>query len=349
MRRRFSISTIVVACCLTTYDSLLSLFPGEIKQIGRREKGWRRTINRLPLSQFPQIYLYEFPRCRRVSSRLEAKSMEIEVSCSSDDTLSKVNRVDLDSIRVKRKTLQNLLEDCQRALELLNLTDNTTPGGDEIGDDSSDGVGQQSDSPDSEEFSSSSDPGDPEADKYKLISEREHENIKACDSIHDSVTCFLAQFYDLIKSRVECQDFREKIELAQVSVSQDLAEVGSSWDVVSEDDVWGEGTIAQTDEDYVVVREEDIADGIACFMATYLSSLKQTKDISPDQLQKALSTMFSVKKRKGKLRKAWEGSKVIYNVASWSATAIGIYQNPMILSIASKAFWVSCKAISKLV
>ena len=37
----------------------------------------------------------------------------------------------------------------------------------------------------------------------------------------------------------------------------------------------------------------------------------------------ALSTMFSVKKRKGRLRKAWEGSKVIYNVASWSATAIG--------------------------
>uniref|UniRef100_A0A0D3DMR1 Uncharacterized protein n=2 Tax=Brassica oleracea var. oleracea TaxID=109376 RepID=A0A0D3DMR1_BRAOL len=103
------------------------------------------------------------------------------------------------------------------------------------------------------------------------------------------------------------------------------------------------------EDDYVVVREEDVADGIACFMVTYLSSLEQTKDISPDQLQKALSTMFSVKKRKGKLRKAWEGSKVIYNVASWSATAIGIYQNPMILSIASKAFWVSCKAISKLV
>ncbi|XP_024005893.1 uncharacterized protein LOC18030576 isoform X1 [Eutrema salsugineum] len=275
--------------------------------------------------------------------------METEVSCSTHDTESKVNRVDLDSIRVKRKTLQNLLEDCQRALELLNLAD-TSPGGDDIGgfqDDNSDRVGQQSDSPDSDEFSSS-DPGDPEADK-NLISERGYENLKACGWIHDSVTCFLAQFYDLIKSRVECQDFREKIELAQVSVSQDLAEDGSSWDVVSEEDIWGEGTMGQTEEDYVVVREEDIADGIACFMATYLSSLKQTKDISPDQLQKALSTMFSVKKRKGKLRKAWEGSKVIYNVASWSATAIGIYQNPMILSIASKAFWVSCKAISKLV
>lgn len=43
------------------------------------------------------------------------------------------------------------------------------------------------------------------------------------DSIHDSVICLLVQFYDLIKSRVECNDFREKIELAQVSVPQDLA------------------------------------------------------------------------------------------------------------------------------
>ncbi|KAL0659704.1 hypothetical protein Bca4012_080289 [Brassica carinata] len=241
--------------------------------------------------------------------------MEIEVSSSTPD--DSVNRVVLDSIRVKRKTLQNLLEDCQRALELLNLAE-TGPGGDGI-EASGSQEEDNSDSPErEEEFSSSSDQGDPETDKL----------------------------YDLIKSRVEGHDFREKIELAQVSLLQDLPEDGSTWDVVSEDDVWGEG---ETEDDYVLVREEDIADGIACFMATYLSSLKQTKDISPDQLQKALSTMFSVKKRKGNLRKAWEGSKVIYNVASWSATAIGIYQNPMILSIASKAFWVSCKAISKLV
>ncbi|XP_009109244.1 uncharacterized protein LOC103834901 isoform X2 [Brassica rapa] len=223
--------------------------------------------------------------------------MEIEVSSSTR----------LDSIRVQRKTLQNLLQDCQRALQLLNLSD-------------SDRVGQHSDSPDREEELSSSESRDPETDKL----------------------------YELIKSRVECHDFRDRLELAQASLLlQDLPADGSSWDVVSEDDIlWGDKSM---EDDYVVVREEDVADGIACFMVTYLSSLEQTKDISPDQLQKALSTMFSVKKRKGKLRKAWEGSKVIYNVASWSATAIGIYQNPMILSIASKAFWVSCKAISKLV
>ncbi|KAF8048854.1 hypothetical protein N665_2372s0008 [Sinapis alba] len=203
--------------------------------------------------------------------------MEIEESSSTTH---------LESILVQRKTLQNLLHDCQRALQQIDVDNN-------------DRVGKHSDSPDrKEELSlSSSDSGDPEADKL----------------------------YDLIKSRVECHDFRDRLQLAQASLLlQDIAgiaaaEDGSSWDVVSDDDlnIWG------MEDDYVVVREEDIADAIASFMVTYLSSLEQTKDVSPDQLQKALSTMFSVKKRKGKLRKAWEGSKVIYNLASWSASAIG--------------------------
>jgi len=47
------------------------------------------------------------------------------------------------------------------------------------------------------------------------------------------------------------------------------------------------------------------------------------QDLTPDQLQQALSKTFSAKKRKGKLQKAWDGTKVIYNVASWSATAVG--------------------------
>lgn len=51
-------------------------------------------------------------------------------------------------------------------------------------------------------------------------------------------------------------------------------EDGSSWDVVSEDDLISGG---MEDDDYVVLREEDITDAIASFMVTYLSSLDQTK------------------------------------------------------------------------
>ena len=38
----------------------------------------------------------------------------------------------------------------------------------------------------------------------------------------------LVQLYDLIKSRVEGHDFREKIELAQVSLLQDLPGINTS-------------------------------------------------------------------------------------------------------------------------
>ena len=55
------------------------------------------------------------------------------------------------------------------------------------------------------------------------------------------------------------------------------AEEGSSWDMVSDNDLWEGGNVDADEEDYFVVRQEDIVDGIACFMAAYLLSLKETK------------------------------------------------------------------------
>ncbi|XP_058221289.1 uncharacterized protein LOC131331386 isoform X2 [Rhododendron vialii] len=221
-----------------------------------------------------------------------------------------LNRVgsEKDRLRVKRKTLEAVLQNCQRALELLGNADDCGGGNDD------------------------GDCSDSDVDAAEA-SGRDKETDELCD---------------LLKSRVECPDFLEKLESAQASAPQNMAEEGSSWDMVSDNDLWEEGNSEPDQEDYVLVRQEDIVEGIACFMAAYLLSLKQTKDLTPNQLQDALSKTFSVKKKKGKLRKAWDGSKVIYNVASWGATAIGIYQNPALLRAASAAFWTSCHVISKL-
>ncbi|KAH0683775.1 hypothetical protein KY290_022411 [Solanum tuberosum] len=221
-----------------------------------------------------------------------------------------------DRIKVKRKTLEAVLQECQRALEVLSTTGSVED--------------------DTDESNSSSD-----VDRDALEDSGQGSSTPSADVETDELR-------DLLKSRVQCSDFLQKLENAQASVPQNLAEEGSSWDMVNENDLWEGGDPELDGEDYVLVRQEDIVDGIACFMAAYLLSLKQTKDLTPNQLQDALSKTFSLKKKKGKLRKAWDGSKVIYNVASWGATAIGIYQNPAILSAASAAFWTSCRVISKL-
>ncbi|KAK9067814.1 hypothetical protein SSX86_011925 [Deinandra increscens subsp. villosa] len=240
----------------------------------------------------------------------------VEVSGGAKPIIAGVNS-ERDQVRVKRKTLEAVLDQCQRALELLSST-----GCVEDDDESCDEVAEDDDSAgqSSGRRGPSSPPRDGEAD----------------------LLC------SLLKSRVECPDFLEKLESAQVSVPQNLAEDNSSWDMVSENDLWEGGNIT-SDEDYVLVRQDDIVDGIACFMAAYLISLKETKvHFQNNSRMVTLSKTFSMKKQKGKLRKAWDGSKVIYNVASWGATAIGIYQNPAILRAASAAFWTSCNVISKL-
>ncbi|XP_007018192.2 PREDICTED: uncharacterized protein LOC18591790 isoform X2 [Theobroma cacao] len=249
--------------------------------------------------------------------------MEIAVTGSSSESLAmEVGEMkgkvveEKDQVRVKRKTLQAVLEQCQRTLELLSNNE----GGIDDDDD------------DDDEDDDDKDDMDPQGEVSGVGLRRDQEADELCG---------------LLKSRVQCSDFLEKLECAQVPVPENIAE-GSSWDMINENDLWEGEDVDSDQEDYVLVRQEDIVEGIACFMAAYLLSLKQTKDLTPNQLQEALSKTFSVKKKKGKLRKAWDGSKVIYNVASWGATAIGIYQNPLLLRAASKAFWTSCHVISKL-
>ncbi|KAB5568752.1 hypothetical protein DKX38_002545 [Salix brachista] len=261
--------------------------------------------------------------------------MELEVSSPKSSPAvdsEQINKeTDKDQVRVTRKTLTVVLEQCQRALALLENTDSVDDDDDDEGDTSSAEYKQAESSPSRD--SSSTSLGDREAD----------------------------ELCDLLRSRVECPEFLEKLVSAQQSVSQKItedgsscvvAEDGSSWDIVSKNDLWEGENDGSDQEDYVLVRQEDIVEGIACFMAAYLLSLKQTKvagtyfgvsvltkmgilsdiltwvtfflqDLAPAQLQEALSKTFSVRKKKGKLRKAWDGSKVIYNVASWGATAIG--------------------------
>lgn len=55
-------------------------------------------------------------------------------------------------------------------------------------------------------------------------------------------------------------------------------EPDSSWDIIKAVDLWEDG---DPDDGYVLVKQEDVVDGITSYMAAYLLSLKKTKvDVS---------------------------------------------------------------------
>nr|XP_011464647.1 PREDICTED: uncharacterized protein LOC101315240 isoform X3 [Fragaria vesca subsp. vesca] len=186
--------------------------------------------------------------------------MEVEVADSIPSVAAaKLRRGDSDKdrLRVKKKTLQAVLDQCQRALESLGTT---ADGADDDGDDEEedrdgggDAVGEGS--------GSTTTTTSPRAD------------------------CEADELCNLLKSRVECPDFLEKLESAQASVPQNIAEEGNSWDLVSEKDLWEYEDDNLGEDEYVLVKQEDIVEGIACFMAAYLLSLKETKELTPTQLQ----------------------------------------------------------------
>ncbi|XP_072982125.1 uncharacterized protein [Typha latifolia] len=221
-----------------------------------------------------------------------------------------------DQIRVRRQTLEAVLEQCRRALEMIENAD--------------------------------LDPGSEAGEEFgRKDSEEEEEEQFCSQTLADRETDELCE---LLKSKVESPNFLEKIGTMHASISQNYHDGFSSWNMISAADLGEDKDLEggkEPDQDgYVLIREEDIVEGMASFMASYLLSLKQTKELTPNQLQQALSKTFAAKK-KSMLRKAWDGSRVIYNLASWSATAVGIYQNPAILKAASLAFWSSCRVISK--
>lgn len=229
--------------------------------------------------------------------------------------LAEVTQGQTDKVCVSRKTLEAVLQQCQLALQqLASGRDNN---------DNNDICGELNNSP------------SPDGSTDDTCS------ITSCNTDK-------TKLYSILKSTIECDYFLKKLENHQASLPRNIADEGSSWDMVSKNDLWGGRNAEAEMEDYVVVQQEDIVEGIASFMVAYLLSMEQTKDLSPNQLHQALNKTFSVKMKKSKLRKAWDGSRVIYNVASWGATAVGIYQNPALLEVASTALQTSCRVITNL-
>lgn len=171
---------------------------------------------------------------------------------------------------------------------------------------------------------------------------------------HDSE---IDEMYHLLKIKVMSPVFVNKLRSVFLSNILEIAERPvdefSSWDLVTEADLLrgkqNQSCSCINQESYVVVNQEDIVEGIAFYMARYLLTLNEMKEMTPEQLQEALKKTFAVTKNKGKLRKIWDSGKTIYNMASWGATAVGIYCNPTTTRAASKALTTSRGVITRFI
>ncbi|KAH9324695.1 hypothetical protein KI387_004873, partial [Taxus chinensis] len=90
-------------------------------------------------------------------------------------------------------------------------------------------------------------------------------------------------------------------------------------------------------QNYIIVTEEDIVEGIALFMARIVAANPQSKNLSPEQLQSTISSTFANMKQTNIIHKLLSAGKVIYTVASWGLALYGLYTQRHIVKAATKA------------
>ncbi|CAD6218909.1 unnamed protein product [Miscanthus lutarioriparius] len=199
----------------------------------------------------------------------------MEPSPTSSSSPAVARRLSPEVRRVRKRALEEVLEQVQRAVEMLRDADADL------------GVSL------SEDTAAAPPEGEDRRGDVGVDGDDVATSSVASDSDYET-----AQMCDLLKSKVGSLEFLQKLNGIHKPVDQNGAvEPDASWDIIKSVDLWEDG---DSDDGYVLVKQEDVVDGITSFMAAYLLSLKRTEDLSLINFRKRLGRRFQLKRRKVK-------------------------------------------------
>ncbi|EPS73156.1 hypothetical protein M569_01598, partial [Genlisea aurea] len=164
--------------------------------------------------------------------------------------------------------------------------------------------------------------------------------------LHDRIT----KMVDSDKFLVELEAFREKsstefpfeepsdLDLEKVEVLSHLDPEKPSWWVwVPEETahINSEEKSEIDNENYVVVKEEDVVDGVAQFMAKCIMANPKAKNLSPSELQKALSKALEGMNKFEKMLNIWHAGRLFFTLATWGVALFSLSQGRTALRFAA--------------
>ncbi|KAF2296736.1 hypothetical protein GH714_001534 [Hevea brasiliensis] len=97
------------------------------------------------------------------------------------------------------------------------------------------------------------------------------------------------------------------------------------------------------DENYVVVTEEHVVDGVANFIAKCIVSNPKSKNMTPEELQKTVAKALGGVSKYGKMIDIWHAGQLFYTLATWGLTLWGLYRSRAILKLAAKGVHTTSK------
>ncbi|KVI08688.1 uncharacterized protein LOC112528301 [Cynara cardunculus var. scolymus] len=134
------------------------------------------------------------------------------------------------------------------------------------------------------------------------------------------------------------------LELDEILINFGLEEP-SLWIWVSDEMVHGnvEEKSGIDNENYVVISQEQVVDGIANFMARCILLNPKAKNLAPEEMQKTLAKALGGKSKFEKILDIWQAGEMFYLMATWGLALAGLYQSRAVLRVAARGVHATSK------
>lgn len=140
----------------------------------------------------------------------------------------------------------------------------------------------------------------------------------------------------------------EDLEAVEILINVDQEEP-SWWVWVTDSMVPGrtEEHSGIDDENYVMVCEEHVVDGVANFIARCIVSNPKLQNLTPKQLQEAVTSSLSGLNKVERMLSIWHAGKVFYALSTWGLALAGLYQSRSVLKLAAHGVHHTSKLVLK--
>ncbi|KNA24494.1 hypothetical protein SOVF_014910 [Spinacia oleracea] len=139
----------------------------------------------------------------------------------------------------------------------------------------------------------------------------------------------------------------EDLEAVEVLINVDQEEP-SWWVWVTDSMVPGAEERSGIDDDnYVVVCEEHVVDGVANFLARCIVSNPKLQKLTPEELQKTLTSSLGGMNKVEKMLNIWHAGKMFYALSTWGLALAGLYQSRAVLKLAAHGVHHTSKLVLK--
>ncbi|GKU87652.1 hypothetical protein SLEP1_g2015 [Rubroshorea leprosula] len=101
------------------------------------------------------------------------------------------------------------------------------------------------------------------------------------------------------------------------------------------------------DENYIIVSEEHVVDGVANFMAKCIVSNPKAQNLTPEELQKTLVKALGGVGKVEKIMSIWHAGKMFYTLSTWGLALTGLYRSRAILKLAAQGIHTTGKVVLK--